>query len=110
MSDELTNDMIAEQVMGWSKVRGVGWRRDPLHIRHGHFRPLDDAADDFVVFDRAREWFETDDRRSCIFWHQLAKLCRSRSPHTSDDFRDIHLLHYYQVGDYSRAAMVASPE
>lgn len=108
---ELTNDAVAEQVMGWTKrphdrEKIMEWF-DANDIIQPCFYPLRSARADFVVFDKAREWFKTDDRKSCAFWHQLAKILRSRSPHMSEDFRDLHLMHYYKVGDYSRAAMAA---
>jgi len=110
---EITNEMVAEQVMGWTQ-RPVGRGR---HLKWFNadgdgqelFYPLDDAGDDYLVFDRVRDQIDERNSRFMNFYEYLSDVLQSNpdSGPANPDCDHLYLMHYYRVGDYSRAAMAA---
>ena len=106
---ELTNDTIAEQVMGWTFNRDRGeWFCDGAFVRQG-FAPLDDAKDDLEVFSHVRAQIDKCNPRFLAFYSRLIDVLQQDSAvgPVGPDYDYLCLMHYYRVGDYSRAAMAA---
>lgn len=110
---ELTNDLIAEQVMGWTrKLFGRGKRLewvDANDIMQPLFYPLDCVGNDCQVFDHVRSKIDERNPAYDRFYEHLSDVLHENPNAGPLDVNEpvdpLYLMHHYRVGDYSRAAM-----
>ncbi len=108
---EITNDAIAEHVMGWTQKPIGPWQKlhwvDSTGFERDTFTPLWCASEDYLVFNHVRDQIDECNPRYAKFYEHLLDVLQS-NPNGGPpiaNYDHLHLMHWYRVGDYSRAAM-----
>lgn len=108
---EITNDLIAVQVMGWTRQTPFAGSGFAFAYCGQRFRPLNNSDHDIVVFDYVRNEIDERNPKYGRFYEHLSDVL-SENPDAgpmedNEPVDSLYLMHWYRVGDYSRAAVAA---
>lgn len=102
---------VAEKVLGWQRANKGGWFiHPPVRRRIVHFYPDTNANDDLLALHEVRRWASTIELlpRFPAFYLALNAVWQERSIGLVGERSDDKIAAvFYEVGDYSRAALAA---